>query len=65
MDYQVGDIVTYQPFGGGMRRVRVTHKEPDIKRGEPGFDGVLLGGEDAGELVWGYDDQILMVSRRV
>ena len=67
MDYQIGDVITYQPFGGGTRRVRVTHKEPDIKNGRPGFDGQLIGDvpDGLGDGVWGYDDQILMVSRRV
>lgn len=54
MDYEVGSIVVYRTFGGGMRRVEVTAREANIKNGRPGFDGVTLDGMT----VWGYDDQI-------
>ena len=64
MEYSIGDIVTYQPFGGGTRRVKVTAK--DINKGRPCFDGQLV--DEAGRTipagtVWGYDYQILMVKR--
>jgi hypothetical protein len=55
---KVGDIVTYDSFGGCTRRVRVTHWDSDIKNGRSGFDGVVLG---SGLSVWGYDDQILTI----
>jgi hypothetical protein len=72
LPYEVGSILEYEPFGGGVRRVRVTAKEADVKHGEPGFDGVLVAGsgfdtadEDGEEWegtgVWGYDSQILRV----
>lgn len=72
LPYAVGDVLEYEPFGGGVRRVRVTLKEADVKHGEPGFCGVLVEGsgfdaEDTdgeeweGAGVWGYDSQILRV----
>lgn len=61
----VGDIITYEAFGGVRRTVRVTSHESDIKNGRPGFDGVLvtqdgtpIQGDPFGGEVWGYDDQI-------
>lgn len=65
-DYQVGDIVTYLALGGGTRRVRVDEKDEQIKNGEPGFDGTVLGSTAPGEYpltVWGYDRQIISVER--
>jgi hypothetical protein len=64
---KVGDIVTYRPFGGGVRRVRVTGWEADVKNGRPGFDADLISSDpsdpddDLGLAVWGYDDQILTI----
>jgi hypothetical protein len=64
MDYKVGDEIVYETFLGNRRRVLVTDREDDIKNGRPGFDGVQVGGSEAGEEVWGYDDQIVNVTRR-
>jgi hypothetical protein len=62
LDYKVGDIIEYTPFGGGTRRVEVTHREADIKNGRPGFDGTLVGAShELGQRVWGYDRQITRV----
>jgi hypothetical protein len=62
LDYQVGDIIEYRPFGGGIRRVRVTAKHADVKNGKPGFDGELLEGQHAlGHEVWGYNSQVVSV----
>ncbi len=58
MDYRVGSVLVYSPFGGGERRVQVDTKEEDIKNGRPGFAGVMV---PSGGSVWGYDDQILRV----
>jgi hypothetical protein len=65
-DYSAGDTVTYVPFGGGERRVKVTSREADVKGGMPGFVGELIGrkGWDPAA-VWGYDEQIVKVSRSV
>lgn len=64
-EYKVGDEIEYRPFGGGVRRVRVTGKHADVKHGEPGFDGELVVGSHAlGTEVWGYDHQILRVVAR-
>lgn len=41
-DYKVGDVVKYSPFGGGVRTVKVTSRESDIKNGRPGFLGELV-----------------------
>jgi hypothetical protein len=64
MDYKVGDEIVYETFLGNRRRVLVTDREDDIKNGRPGFDGVIRSGGEAGEEVWGYDDQIISVARR-
>ena len=62
---QVGDVITYSPFGGGERRTRVTAVEDDVKNGRPGFDGYVITASGArGESVWGYDDQILRIEPR-
>jgi len=54
--YNVGDTITYYPFGGTPSRTGVViEKDPEITHGEPGF---FL---DTG--VWGYDDQIISVER--
>lgn len=57
IDYAVGDIVSYQPFGGGPRKGIITGKYEDVKNGHPGFDMTLPDGMT----VWGYDDQIVQV----
>ena len=61
LEYKVGDTISYRPFGGGIRRVRVTARHADVKNGRPGFDGELLEGATAlGTIeVWGYDNQIV------
>lgn len=59
MDYQAGDVIVYRPFGGGLRRVRVEERLADVKRGRPGFDGVVVSGPEKGHPVWGYDSQIV------
>jgi hypothetical protein len=71
-DYRIGSVIEYRPFGGGLRRVRVTEKEDDIKNGRPGFAGQLIpvsasgvpsdpDEDDAFSGVWGYDRQIVRV----
>ncbi len=67
MEYEAGDVIVYRPFGGGLRRVRVEERLADVKRGRPGFDGVVVSGPEKGQPVWGYDDQIvpLRVIQRV
>lgn len=57
-EYQIGDVISYVPFGGGRRTGVVTNKEDDVKNGRPGFD---MRGLD-GESYWGYDDQIIEVT---
>ena len=59
MQYEVGDTIQYQPFGGDLRTVVVTNREDDIKNGRPGFDGHLVGAP--GARCWGYDSQIVRV----
>lgn len=55
----VGQIITYEAFGGSRRTIRVTNAEEDIKNGRPGFDGVVISGPDEGMTAWGYTDQIV------
>jgi len=69
--YQVGDVVEQETVMGP-RLIRVTNREQDIKRGFPGFDGVLV--DEKGEplhdgnpymsTVWGYDHAIVRVVSR-
>ena len=59
--YDVGDVIEYSTFGGTIRRVRVTAKDPNIKNGQSGFDGESLDGK---EEVWGYDDQVTRLISR-
>jgi len=63
MEYDVGDIIEYNTFGGGSRRVAVTNREPDVKNGRPGFDGIMSTPEGTVS-VWGYDDQIVRVVKK-
>lgn len=52
--YEIGDTITYRPFGNSPIRTGVViEKDAEIKHGEPGF--VL----DTN--AWGYDDQIISV----
>lgn len=57
MNYEIGDRITYRNFGGQFITGVVESKEADIKNGRPGFD------LDTG--VWGYDDQIVSITRKV
>lgn len=59
--YNVGDVIRYQPFGGGWRDVLVDEKDDDIKNGRSGFGGRIVSGPDTGMGVWGYDYQIVKV----
>lgn len=60
MNYSVGDIIEYRTFDDSVRMVRVTVKHADVKRGKPGFDGVLIAPSPHPD-VWGYDSQIVRV----
>jgi hypothetical protein len=62
-DYEPGDIVTYSAFGGELRTGVVVERFDDVKNGYPGFNMAL---DESGEpTVWGYDNQIISVQRRV
>ena len=61
LSYGPGDRVEYSPFGGGIRRVLVLTREEDVKGGQPGFTGRLIGSDDDTVTVWGYDSQITTV----
>ncbi len=61
MKYRIGSIIEYKTYGGELRRVRVTARDPDIKHGCAGFDAVVLGKSEEVGGVWGYDDQITRV----
>lgn len=65
-NYEVGDIIEYNAFGGELRRVLVESKSENIKNDRPGFDGVLVAApeDDQWRDVWGYDDQIVRVVTR-
>ena len=55
--YRIGSVIKYTAFGGVVRVVTITEKEADIKNGRPGFGGDMADGQ----LVWGYDSQIIQV----
>ena len=59
MEYEAGDVIWYQHFGGGLRQVRVDECLADVKHGRPGFSGVVVSGPEKGNAVWGYDSQII------
>lgn len=58
MKYEIGDIVTYETWGGTLRTGVITEKHADVKNGLPGFDMTT----ESGKSVWGYDEQIVAVS---
>jgi hypothetical protein len=55
IDFSIGDVVRYEPFGGGERTVVVTHRAEH--NGQDAFDADLIGAEEPFK-VWGYADQI-------
>ena len=57
MSVKIGDIVTYEVFGGESRTVKVTEVSEDIKNGKSGFSGTV----DGGMSYWGYDYQIIAI----
>lgn len=57
--YAVGDLIRYQRFGSKVTRtVQVQSKVADVKDGQPGFDATDVA---TGQMVWGYDAQIVEV----
>lgn len=64
-DYEIGDILEYSTFTGAVRKIVVTDKDDDIKNGRPGFGGTLVDPDpDGWNDVWGYDSQIVRVTRK-
>lgn len=63
-DYQVGDTIEVR-CAGGIRVAVVEYRDPDIKNGMPGWDGVCVSDENGGcregDLVWGYDFNVIKV----
>lgn len=57
IEYKVGDVIAYSPFGGGERVVVVSNR--DVHNGRGAFDGSLRDDPTFG--VWGYDSQITRV----
>lgn len=65
MNYEPGDRIIYQTFGGERRLVKVLERHGDVKNGLPGFDAEIIGGgEHDGMAVWGYDYQIVATPQR-
>ena len=56
--YKVGDIIVYESYNGGFRRLRVTAKM------KQGFEGEITEGAEKGQAVWGNDEQILTVNEQ-
>ena len=56
---EVGDTLTYSPFGGGIRIIQVTEVDEDIKNGRAGFSGVDKDGNNW----WGYNSQIIVIAK--
>lgn len=61
--YKVGSTIKYRAFDGEVRTVVVEEKSDDIKHGQPGFDGKVLNDTTGFPHVWGYDDQIVAVTK--
>jgi hypothetical protein len=57
LEYRVGSVIKYSVLGGIIRVLTVTEKKSDIKYGYPGFSGDMADGQ----IVWGYDNQIIEV----
>lgn len=62
MNYNIGDVVWYFPFGSKFAR-RVLVRAKDINKGRPCFDGTEILEHHYGSDVWGYDSQIVKVER--
>ena len=62
LNYRVGSIIQYRSFGE-LRTVEVEEKSDDIKHGQPGFDGKILNDTTGFPHIWGYDDQIVAVTK--
>lgn len=58
--YSVGDVIEYRTFDDSIRMVRVTEKHDDVKKGRPGFTGLMVAPSAFPE-VWGYDSQVVRV----
>jgi hypothetical protein len=54
IEYNVGDVIAYEPFGGGERVVVV--RNTDDHNGQPAGDGYSLDKPEMG--VWFYADQV-------
>ena len=57
ISYTVGSTIEYQSTSG-RRVVKVSERIPNIRRGEPGFIGTLVGQTPVLE-VWGYDSDVI------
>ena len=57
---EIGDVVTYAAFGGEVRTIVVTEASDNIKNGRAGFGG----NDNKGGTWWGYDDQIIVITKR-
>ena len=55
-DLKIGDRVTYRNFGGQFVTGNIIDLDPDIKRGQSGFD--LDNGR------WGYTHQIVSIHEK-
>lgn len=65
-DYEVGDVIVVKT-ATTKQAVEVESKEDDIKKGRPGWSGVVVevidkapsAYREEGEEMWGYDNQIV------
>lgn len=75
LSYKINSIIQYRTLGGGIRVVKVTDKDDDIKNGKPGFDAIELDPRtkkpkpspvrgDKYAFVWGYDEDIEKVIKK-
>jgi hypothetical protein len=65
-DLAVGDIVEYQPFGGGTRIVKVTNVDAGDYPDRGGvFDGKLVDAPHSPNGVWGYGEQIRSIRKPI
>lgn len=58
-EYSIGDTLTFQNVNGEERTVKVTERYENVRSGNPGFSGV----DTEAKSLWGYDHNIIRVSR--
>ncbi len=59
MELNVGDIVEYCTYSGGIKTIRVAEVRNDLKNNAPGFVGEQLMPGFYGNYIWCYKSQVI------